>query len=341
MKIFQWRYGLWLLPLVFWLSLNNAQAALTVTCTANMSNVNLGAITSTNAESARTTATLSYSCTNTGNTKGQISVCLAANGGAHDEDDITPRYMLSKTGEKDLAFNMTLPGGILWGDRLEGKGTEYHSGSLSIPAGPNSTVSGQVTITISLASEEKNSQATQGLHTNNFSGISTALTVDTSTDSRVPNCLKGETQGTTRFPFIVQANFTTGCLISATSNINLESPSANASINGTGRIGVTCHNDTSYNIGLSPLSGNSNGNGTGIMSGNIGNPDKIPYQLRSEVGLNGKPWGNNGATYATLTNGVIGKGSGTEQSHSVHLTVPSVNVRPDTYSDVVTVTVYY
>ena len=347
LTLFQYRYHVLLLPIIFcialWLMSTHAQAALSVTCTATMnpSIINLGHIIPENSGSASITVTLSYSCTNNGDTAGYVSVCLAANGGIHDKDDMKPRFMLSPSGDKKLAFNMWLSPNVIWGHRLE-DGLEYSSDLFSIPAGPI-TVSRQVPISVSLVSTAENYKAPQGLHTSNFSGISTALTVHSSTKSFPVDCTDKNTLGNIRFPFSVQATFTSGCFISATSNINLESPSANANINGTGRIGITCHNDTSYNIGLSTLSGSSNGNidGAGIMSGNIGNPEKIPYQLRSEVGLNGKPWGNNGSTYATLTNGVIGKGNGTEQLHTVYVTVPNTNVRPDTYSDVVTVTVYY
>ena len=47
MKIFQWHFGLYLVPLAFLLPTSNAQAA--VNCTAMMASVNLGDITLANA----------------------------------------------------------------------------------------------------------------------------------------------------------------------------------------------------------------------------------------------------------------------------------------------------
>src|SRR5699024_3668309 len=119
MTIWQWCASLVLLPIIFWA--NSVQAASNITCSANMNNgsVNLGAITRENADNASITATLSYSCTNTGNTAGYASVCLAANGGDHDTDGILPRYMITANGKKELAFNMMLPDGSVWGYRGE------------------------------------------------------------------------------------------------------------------------------------------------------------------------------------------------------------------------------
>lgn len=343
MTLFQYGYRILLLSLIFcialWLASTHAQAALSVTCTAamNPSTINLGHIIPENSGSASTTATLSYSCTNTGDTAGYVSVCLAANGGSHDKDDMNPRYMLSPSGNKELAFNIWLSPSVIWGHREE-DGTEYSSGLLSIPAGPI-TISRQVPISISLVSNAKNHEATQGLHTSNFSGTSTVLTVYSSTNSFRADCTDKNTLGTVQFPFRIQATVTSGCFISATSDINLGSyPVGTTHITGSNSaVSVTCQKGVSYNIGLSPS--NHNTDGKGVLSGNGGNLDKIPYQLQSDA--IGKIWGNNGSTYTGLTNGVTGTGNGIPQAHTVYVTVPKTDVRPDTYSDVVTVTVYY
>ncbi|TXD97789.1 spore coat U domain-containing protein [Psychrobacter frigidicola] len=342
MTVFHYGYRLLLLPIIFcialWLTPTNAQAILNVTCTANMSNVNLGSIIPENSESANITGTLSYSCDNAGDTAGYISVCLAANGGADDPDGISPRKMISPSGKDELEFNMRLSSsnGEIWGDRDEG-GNEYSSEPIYILAGQKN-VTGQETIFISLISGKRNRQATQGIHTNKLTGKNTALTVYTSTVPFKDGCL-GIAQGKTRFPFIVQATVTAGCFISATSDINLGSYSAGATnIAGSNNaVSVTCQKDVSYNIGLSPSNGNKYG--AGVMTSKISNPDRIPYQLQSDA--SGKVWGNDGTTYATLTNGVTGKGNGDAQAHTVYVTVPSADVRPDSYSDIVTISVNY
>lgn len=342
MTIFQYRYRILLLPIILcsalWLTSTNVQASINVTCTANMSNVNLGFITLENSESARTTGTLSYSCDNSGSTAGYFAVCMAVNGGSHDNDDIDPRHMLSEDKKEELAFDMKLSTGPIWGDREENNGIEYSSKTTYIAAGQKN-ITGEETITIFLVSGEGNLKALPGVYDSNFGGMSTALKVYTSPNNFTVNCTKEEERGTIQFPFTVQATIISGCFISATSDINLGNYAAGATnITGSGNaVSVTCRGKDSYKIGLSPSNGNKNG--AGVMTNKSGNSDTIPYQLQSDI--SGKIWGNNGTTYSGLTNGVTGTGNGLPKAHTVYVNVPIADVRPDTYSDVVTVTVYY
>ena len=333
--LLQWRYGLFVLPVALWLSTNSVQAAATITCTASMAtgSINLGTVTPLNADNASTTGTLSYSCHNSADTVGYASVCLAVDGG--DSDPSKPRYMTGTNGST-LAFNMTLPSGEIWGDRRL-KGTEYQSELITIAG--NSSFSGSTPIHVSLLSGHGNVNAKQGIHTRSFEGQHTALTVDTSIDAaQAPDC-STISQGHTRFPFTVDATVVASCYINATSDISLGSHAAGSSIEGYNQnaITVTCINGMPYNIGLTPSNGDKSGKG--IMSGATGNTDNIPYQLQSDA--TGKTWGNNGNTYTALTNGVTAQGSGVPHSHTVYVTVPDTDVKPDTYADIVTVTVNY
>lgn len=336
LRIFRRHYLLAFIALILWNLLGTAHSASNITCSANMNNgsVNLGAITRDNADNARITATLSYSCTNTGNTAGYASVCLAANGGDHDTDDILPRYMITANGKKELAFNMMLPDGRVWGYRGE-DGKEYRSDTIYIS--PGQTTAHQVLITVSMVSGEDNYEAPPGLHTNNFNNNNAALILDTGADPSVDCSRKGLNSG--GFPFVVQATVTSSCFISATSDISLGNhPAGTVNITGSNNaINVACPIGMRYNIGLSPSNGHTDG--TGTMIGTGGNPDKISYQLHSQS-INGPHWGNT-ATANSVGNGVAGVGSGVPNSHTVYVTVPKTDVRPDTYSDVVTVTVYY
>nr|QJS05123.1 Spore coat protein U [Psychrobacter sp.] len=342
MTVFHYGYRLLLLPIILcsalWLTPTNAQAALSVTCTANMSNVNLGSIILENSESASTTGTLSYSCDNSGSTAGYLAVCMAVNGGSHDNDDINPRHMLSKDKKEKLAFDMKLSTGQIWGDREEKNGIEYSSKTIYIAAGQKN-ITGEETITIFLVSGEGNLKAPPGVYDSNFSGASTALKVYTSPNNFTVNCTKKEERGTIQFPFTVQATVTSGCFISATADINLGSYAVGATnITGSNNaVSVTCQKEVNYNIGLSPSNGDKYG--AGAMTSKNGNLDTIPYQLQSDA--SGKPWGNNGTTYGSLTNGVTGKGNGLPKAHTVYVNVPLADVRPDTYSDIVNVTVYF
>ena len=343
MKFFQWHFGLYLIPLSFLLPVSNTQAALSVTCKASMNTVNFGTITGTNANTASTTGTLNYSCTNTGDTAGYVSVCLAADGGQYDNNAVNGRYM-QRDGDggdatRRLNFTMTLPGGGgLWSTRNK-TGSEYNSGSLGILA--NSTVADSVVI--NFAMKTGNGSATQGIYTNNFgNGNHTALTFLTSTTSPAPDCNgRRVAQQEGRFPFIVQAAVLPSCTIIATSDVNLGLHSAsetNITGSNSSAITVNCTNGGSYYIGLKPF--NNSTTGAGVMSGTGGNLDKVPYQLRSTAGINGTIWGNT-ATSTTVGNGVADFGSGSNKSHTVFVTVPSADVKPDTYSDTITINVNY
>lgn len=332
-------YGYRLLSLLFilcvavWSTPNNAQTPLNVTCTANVNSgsINLGSITPVNADTANITALLSYECENTSDTVAKVSVCLAAGSGSNESQIVPARYMTGPNSSR-LAFNMTLSDGEIWGDRNFGK--EYKSSVLTIAG--NSKIQGSEVINTSLLSGKGNVNALQGVHANNFDGIHTTLTVDIGTDLQVPDCATVD-QGSTQFTFTVQATVLSSCLINATSDINLGIHSAGATnITSNNNIAVTCTNATSYKIGLTPS--NDNTTGKGIMAGTNGK-STLPYQLQSDA--SGKVWGNNGTTYGDLKNGVIGEGNGAMQAHTVYVTVPNTDVIPDSYSDRVTMTVYY
>jgi spore coat protein U-like protein len=347
-NIFQWRYSLFLILIAVWLlPINNAQAALTVTCQAGMNTapggagiVNFGTITPANANTESISGTLNYSCTNTGTTAGYVSVCLAVDGGEYNNTAVDARYMQragSATNNR-LNFTMTLPGGTLWSTR--GKtGSEFNSGSLEIRE--NSTITGSVPINISM--NGGNTNATQGSYTNNFgNGNHTALTFLTSTTSPAPNCNGSRVnQQSIRFPFIVQAAVLPVCTITATSDVNLGARSAsdtNITGSNSSAITVQCTNGGSYYIGLQPS--NDSQNGAGVMSGTGGNLDKVLYQLRSTAGMNGEIWGNT-ATSTTKGNGVADFGTGSPKAQTVYVTVPRADFKPDSYSDTVTIKVSY
>ena len=327
MNLFQWRYGLLLLPIILWLSVNSAHAD--ITCNANMNNgtVNIGnTITPSNANDARITATLTYSCTNTAVTQRYASLCLGVDGGDYNSAILNPRYMANlDSNSAKLAFTMTLPDGSLWGNSSN---STYKPATFLI--GPNATVNGSAVITVSLLPGFGNTLATQGDYSNDFSGNHTTLTYQSHFDNTSSDCNNGS-QTPSPFPFTVQATVINECKITTPpANINLGNVPANKlNIKGSSSISVTCTNTAPYTIGLTPL--NDNGAGAGIMTSTMSNSDVIPYQLQT---ADGTAWGSVG-------NNVASNGTGATKIHTVHVTVPSADVRPATYSDTVTVHVNY
>lgn len=338
-KTFQWRYSLLLMPIVLWLPTGNTQAATTFDCTASVSDVNLGNITPANADNSNLNSIqVNWSCTNTGTDSGYVSICLGVDGGLSDPSLIIPRYMSTESSNvSSLAFTMTRANsGTVLGRRTISPDLEFTTFSYVVPGTPKS---GFFRMNVTLLPGYSNKLATQALYTADFTGANTAITYS-QTENGDPNTkCKSETEGTRRFPFKVKATVIDSCEITAKpSDIDLGTVSASViDTTGSTSIGITCTNDAHYNIGLAAISSNKI-DGSGIMSGTSGNSDLVPYQLRS---ADGTAWGNNGSTYSTLTNGVLGQGNGAVQSHTVHVIVPSADFKPDHYSDIVTISVNY
>lgn len=340
MNLFRWYYSPFLMLGAFWITVGNANAA--ATCSASMSAgaVNIGnSLTSDNVDSESITATLNYKCSNDAGRR-YVSICLAVDGG-DVASEVNPRYMKnSGTNTPRLAFTMLKPDQTLWGTRTLSTGVNSEYVALhDIPA--NSSISIDVPIKIALLPNYNNALATPGVYTNTFHGGHTALTYKQSDSSNFTYCTSGDTLDRNRFPFIVQATIVNSCKITTKNDVNLGSrPASDTNILGSNgnAIGVTCTKDAPYTIGLAPSNGNQAG--SGVMSGTGSNTNKVPYQLRSAPGLNGKIWGNT-ATSTSTGNGVAGIGTGSPKSHEVFVTVPSADFRPDNYSDTVTINVNY
>ncbi|WP_201551873.1 Csu type fimbrial protein [Psychrobacter fjordensis] len=334
MKLRQWHYGLLLLPIVLWLSINSAHADITCTASMNTGTVNISnTITPSNANNAQITGTLTYSCTNNALSERYASVCLGVDGGDYNSAILHPRYMTGPNGSK-LAFTMTLPNGALWGNDND---SVYKPNSFLIP--PNTTVTGHVVINVSLLPNFGNTVASQGVYSSDFSGNHTTLTYQSHIDQTTSDCETSPYEQRD-FPFKVQATVINECKINTTSDIILGSRPASATsfIGSNNRaIDMTCTSGALYNIGLAPSNGDVVGRGVMIDTGSKNY--QLPYQLLSNS--SGRTWGNNGSTYATLTNGVTGEGNGTAQLHTVYVTVPNSDVKPASYSDTVTVHVNY
>lgn len=125
-------------------------------------------------------------------------------------------------------------------------------------------------------------------------------------------------------------------IIAKPTDINLGNIAASATnIKGSTSISLKCTNTAPYTIGLVPS--NDSVDGVGVMTGTTPNSDVIPYQLQS---ADGRTWGNT-VTAESLGNGVAGEGNGTEQLHTVYVTVPNSDVKPANYFDTVTIRVNY
>lgn len=334
MKLLQWRYSLFLLPVTLWLSIDSAQADITCDASLNTNIVNISdTITPANANDASITGTLTYSCTNNAVSNSYASLCLGAASSGGDNTTPNPRYMIGPNSSR-LAFSMTLPNGKLWGNDRD---SVYQTPSFLIP--PNTTITDSVVIQFSLLPSFGNTLATQGIHSSDFNINYKILTYQSDANQTQFGC-ETATPEQNHFPFKVQATVVNACKINTTSNVILGShPASTTNFTGSNNeaINMTCTNGALYNIGLAPSNGDINGQG--VMTDTASKTYKLPYQLLSQP--TSTIWGNNGNSYATLTNGVIGTGNGNAQTHTVYVTVPSSDVKPASYSDTVTINVNY
>ncbi len=124
----------------------------------------------------------------------------------------------------------------------------------------------------------------------------------------------------------------------SSSNIDLGNVGDGSVKTGTNNISVACSTGTPYKIGF--LARNDGGaGGVGVLKGSKNDGAiSIIYKLTQDLGGD-TPWGN---TAGTNTMGAIGTGLLVGITHPVYATTTgSTDVAPDTYSDMVDVTVTY
>lgn len=135
--------------------------------------------------------------------------------------------------------------------------------------------------------------------------------------------------------FDVTMTVESNCKVVAGNDISLGTVDAGVTpAIGTSTLNVACSTGTPYTISMLPSAVNSAGLGT--MKGTSDNEDTIEYQMTSDsAGI--IPWtdGSQGGT---------GTGMGTNIPHEVYANVTATNlnvVKPDTYTETITVSVAY
>jgi len=303
-----------------------------ITCSGvSMSDISYGEFNPLSpAETAQTT--LRYSCSNDNSDPAPNSsamLCFSL--------QIRDPYMGAK-GSNRLYFNIYQDPAmtILWGSQYDGAqyGVPLRV-AITLPAG-----AADVPFIAPVYSVVPQGQfgAEPGAYLATYNNGDTRLTVDSVAGDTPPiECGKKQSAS---FPFRVSANISPQCTVSAGLTLDFGNVEPGARLTtGRTRMGVTCTLGTPYNIGLSPSNGSVTGEG--LMTGSrSANADRVPYNLTSTPGPGGTPWGNLVSPTST-GNGVSGTGVGTSQAYTIFATVPDAGYAPDSYSDTVTVMVYY
>jgi len=320
--------------LLWLLSAGSAQAS--INCTASMTAVAFGPVDLVAGTATPANATLSYTCTKSGNnnTTEYARVCFNIGDGNEGLTNFNPRVMKNTAGDS-LKFQLYQgTSSTIWGSNGNAAVPNPFTINIAIPA-RSTTTSGTATMRGELLAGQ--STVPPGSYQDNFAGIHTSITLTSSTNAPPTTC------GTTladQFAFIVSATISKSCVVTA-DPLNFGSVAGlpgGANIDKLGNIYVTCTTPTSYTVGLTPSNNVANGAGAMTPTGGVpGNTDTVPYQLYRNAGRT-NAWGN-----ISGTNTMGGTGSGQVQTLPLYGRVlgASTNVRPDSYLDVVTVTVTY
>lgn len=318
-------------------------------CTATMGNINFGNIDPLNPGNLTAQAQLTVTCSrdSTGWTAFRYSeymnVCLAVDGGrasGWNNRTTNPRGLClngSCAGSTPLYYNLYTDSNYstIWGTPNLSATPNVFQTTFTFPA--RNTASQSNTFTVYAKLNEPFTGLVPGAYSIAYTEGATALASASSTGSMPASC---GSMKTIRFPFTVSANIIKNCIVGTPDDIDFGTAApTDTNLQGQASFNVTCTNSTPYNIGLKPS--NNSTTGAGVMSPtSSGNADRVPYQLRSASGANGKIWGNT-ATASANGNGVGGMGTGSAQSYTVYATVPSADYHYGEYRDTVTVMVNY
>nr|WP_174996185.1 spore coat protein U domain-containing protein [Pandoraea iniqua] len=145
--------------------------------------------------------------------------------------------------------------------------------------------------------------------------------------------------GTGTTTFTVTLVITAGCTVAATPMSFGTLSNLNTAQTTTSTVSVTCTNTTPYNVGLSAGSGTGSTVTARVLTGAAsGNTSTIAYGLYQDSG-HATVWGTTQGT-----NTQAGTGNGIAQAFTVYGQLPvsaGAIPQPDTYTSVITATVYF
>lgn len=307
------------------------------TCSANMTNVSFGASDPFTGWSG-VTATINYQCNTAGLSllaNARVKLCFSIGSGTQGTGSILPRRMAS--GSNGLQFNLyqNPAHSVVWPDTPGSVNQVDLQYSVPLLGGSGS---GSITIYGDIISGQNT--AIPGSYSNNFSGVDAQMVFQANervlgTPSWPASCTSGGSfNGAGSFPFVASAIVEASCNPAfSVQNISFGTQGVlSTNIDTTAIIAPQCTNTTPYQIGLDNGQ-NATGN-TRRMHNGAGK--YVSYELYRDAARSQR-WGD------TLNSDTLaGIGTGSAQAKSIYArTAPQITPPQGSYSDTVTVTIYY
>jgi spore coat protein U-like protein len=295
-------------------------------CSFSISALNFGTIDLTANTPFTSTATLSASCTGTGNAT--VRACPNIDVGSGGSTSGSPRFLLN--GAAQLNFNLYQDGAYtsVWGSDLWAFAGSYPSPTIDVTLNGSGSGSASQTIYGQIWAGQQTLAA--GTYSSAFSGTQASVAYAYST---VGTCATIGSSHATSAPFTVTATDASNCSVNA-STLNFGAVGVlGSAVNAASSLTVTCTNALPYTIALD-----------GGLSGATNPTQRVMSQAAQQItyGLyrdsaRAQPWGD-----SVGTNTAAGTGSGLAQTLTVYGRVPAQTTpAPGTYLDTVVVTISY
>jgi spore coat protein U-like protein len=310
------------------------------TCSANMTNVSFGASDPFTGWSG-VTATINYQCNTAGLSlfaTAAVRLCFGIGSGDQGSGFTTvPRRMTS--GANELRFNLYEDAGhsLVWPAAISGSDSYEVALQYSVPLLGGSG-SGSVTVYGDIISGQNT--AIPGSYSNSFSGLDAFMVFRANerligSASLPTTCTSGGSySGSGSFPFAASAIVEASCNPAfSVQNISFGTQGVlSTNIDTTAIIAPQCTNTTPYQIGLD--NGQNASGSTRRMHNGAGK--YVSYELYRDAARSQR-WGD------TLNSDTLaGIGTGSAQAKSIYArTAPQITPPQGSYSDTVTVTIYY
>ena len=329
-----------LLAAIAWLMVPPRAEAVT-SCSASMTAVQFGSSDPFTGWT-NVTATLSYTCNSSGLLGlgllgAKVRMCFSIDDGAQGSGVLDPRRLLN--GATPLTFNLHKDAARtqIWGTRGDAYGSVNRDLEVPVTLGSGSA-SGTITVYGSVPSAQ--TSVVPGTYTNSFAGGETELSYRYNEgllglSSYPASCTSGGAGGGSgTFAFTASATVAARCNPSfSVQDLSFGTQGLlTTTIDTTASVSPQCTNTTPYRLGLD--NGQHAVGNTRRMRSAAGK--HVSYELYRDNGRTQR-WGN-----TEFVDTVSGTGSGAAQSVPLYGRVaPQATPAPGSYSDTVTVTVYY